>query len=259
VIYLRGVFEAIETSVPGVRPLSFADDIGLITKASSVDRVCRQLQLAGEVAIAWGNANAVQFDPKKTEAALFTRKRGQALRDQVQRARLCVGGTQVSFNREATKWLGIFLDTGLTLKTHYQERLQKAKTAERQVRALCRRHGLPPGLVRRIQKAAVQLVALYGAELWWQGQKDRLGNLQRLINQQARAIIGAFRTTPIGPLVREAALEPAENLLEARQLGYTTRILGLPKDHPARQVLPVTFREGDQHAQPGEQPVEDRA
>ena len=74
-----------------------------------------------------------------------------------------------------------------------------------------------------------------------------------------RAITGAYRTTPIGPLVREAALEPAESLLEGRQLGYTTRILGLPKDQPTRQILPVTFREGDQHAQPGEQPIGDRA
>jgi hypothetical protein len=79
---------------------------------------------------------------------------------------------------------------------------------------------LPPGLIWRIQKAAVQAVALYGAELWRQGQKDRIGGIQRLVHQEARAITGAFRTTPIGPLLREAALEPAESLLEARQLGF---------------------------------------
>ncbi|KAL2008564.1 hypothetical protein VTN00DRAFT_6758 [Thermoascus crustaceus] len=79
-----------------------------------------------------------------------------------------------------------------------------------------------------------------------------------MINRQARAITGMFRTTPIGPLVREAGLEPAETLLKARQLGYTIRLLGLPNSHPARQVLPVTFREGDCHAQPGEQPIGDR-
>ena len=68
-----------------------------------------------------------------------------------------------------------------------------------------------------------------------------------------------FRTTPIGPLVKEAAMEPAESLLEARQLGYTIRLLGLPNDQPVRQILPITFREGDHHAQPGEQPIGDRA
>jgi ribonuclease HI len=259
IIYIREVFEAIEARVPGVRPLSFADDIGLLAQGSSVDQVCRQLQLAGEVAIEWGGADGVQLDPDKSEAALFTRQRGRDLRDQVQRARLSIGGKEVVFKQEAIRWLGMLLDTGLTLKAHYQNRLQKAKKAEARVRALCRQQGLPPGLVRRIQKAAVQAVALYGAELWWQGQKDRLGGFQRLINQQARAITGAFKTTPIGPLVREAALEPAESLLEARQLGYTTRILSLPKDQPTRKILPITFREGDQHSQPGEQPIGDRA
>jgi hypothetical protein len=189
---------------------------------------------------------------------LFTRKRGQELREQVQRARIRVGGRQVSFNQEATRWLGIWLDAGLTFKAHYLTRLQKARTAEARVRTLCRGQGLPPGLVRRTQVAAVQAVALYGSELWWQGQKDRLKGMQQMVNRQARAVTGMFRTTPIGPLIREAGLEPAETLLESRQLGYAIRLLSLPGNHPAKEVLPVTFREGDQHAQPGEQPINDR-
>lgn len=258
VIYISGVFQAIETAVPGVRALSFADDIGLIALGSSVDLVCRQLQQAGEAAISWGQTNTVQFDAEKTEATLFTRKQGWALRDQVRRARISIGGHQISFNQEATHWLGIWLDTGLTLKTHYQTCLRKARMTEARVQALCQQQGLAPGLVRKIQVTAVQAVALYGAELWWQGQKDRLGGIQRLINQQARAITRMFRTTPIGPLVREAGIGPAETLLEARQLAYTARLLGLPADHLARQILPISFCEGDQHAQPGEQPVRDR-
>jgi hypothetical protein len=81
-----GVFQVIEDRVLGVKPLSFADDIGLLTQACLVDEACQKLQHAGEVAIKWGTANGVQFDPGKTEAALFTRQRGQILKDQVQRA-----------------------------------------------------------------------------------------------------------------------------------------------------------------------------
>ena len=124
---MRGVFQAIEDRVPGVKPLSFADDIGLLTQASSVDEACQKLQLAGEVAIEWGTTNGVQFDPGKTEAALFTRQRGRILKDQVQRAQLPIGGKEVKFNQTATRWLGVLLDAGLTLKAHYQGRLQKAK------------------------------------------------------------------------------------------------------------------------------------
>ena len=252
-IYLSGVFDVIERSVPGVRPISFADDMGLLAPGRSVEDVCRKLQEAARIAIEWGQSNLVQFEAEKTEAVLFTRKRGRDLRDQTERAQIVVGNHRVSFNHEATRWLGIWLDAGLTLKAHYQTCLRKARNAEARVRSLCQAQGLAPGLVRRIQVAAVQSVALYGAELWWRGQKDRLEGMQRMINRQARSITGMLRTTPTGPLVRESGLAPAGVVLEARQLGYTTRLLGLPDDNPAKAVLPVSFREGDLHALPGEQ------
>ncbi|KAL3704612.1 hypothetical protein TMatcc_008283 [Talaromyces marneffei ATCC 18224] len=63
---------------------------------------------------------------------------------------------------------------------------------------------------------------------------------------------------PIGALIREAALEPANVLLDARKAGYVTRLLGLPETHLTAQLLPVTLRHGDTHAQPGEQPLDDR-
>ena len=126
-----------------------------------------------------------------------------------------VDGHCVPFNPEATQWLGVWLDSGLNFKAHYQTCMRKAQAAENQVQRLCQSHGLAPGLACQIQVAAVQSVALYGAELWWQGQKDQLAGIQLMINQQACAITGMLKTTPIGPLVCEASLAPAEVLLEA--------------------------------------------
>ncbi|KAI9035197.1 ribonuclease H family protein [Aspergillus affinis] len=130
--------------------------------------------------------------------------------------------------------------------------MRKARAAEARVQRLCQMHGLGPGLARQVQVAAVQSVALYGAGLWWRGQKNRQEGVQLMINRQARAITGMLKTTPVGLLVREAAVTPAEVLLEARLLGYITRLLGLPENHPANKILPVSFQERDQHAQPGE-------
>jgi hypothetical protein len=105
--------------------------------------------------------------------------------------------------------------------------------------------------------ATVQTVAMYGAELWWKNQKNWQEELQKLINKQARTITGAYCSTPLGPLLQEASLEPAEVMLNARQRGYTARLLGLPRNHPGHQILPVSFREGDRHAQAGEQEEDD--
>jgi ribonuclease HI len=64
--------------------------------------------------------------------------------------------------------------------------------------------------------------------------------------------------TPIGALIREAALEPAEVLLDTRKAKYTARLLGLPETHLTARLIPVTLRHGDIQAQPGEQPLDDR-
>ena len=60
---------------------------------------------------------------------------------------------------------GVWLDSGLNLKAHYRTYMRKARAAENRVQRLCQSHGLAPELARQIQVAAVQSVALYGAEL----------------------------------------------------------------------------------------------
>jgi hypothetical protein len=57
-----------------------------------------------------------------------------------------------------------------------------------------------------------------------------------------------LRTTPIGPLIKEAALEPAETLLDTKQRQYAQRLLGLLLGHPIAEILSIMFREEDAHA-----------
>jgi ribonuclease HI len=63
-----------------------------------------------------------------------------------------------------------------------------------------------------------------------------------------------FRSTPEGPLVREAGLVPAKILLDNRQRTYACRLLSLPQGHPTKDILPMSLVSGDGAAQPGEQP-----
>jgi hypothetical protein len=98
----------------------------------------------------------------------------------------------------------------------------------------------------------VQLVALYRAELWWKGQKDAINKLQKLINKQSRAIIGALTTSPINLLIKKAEMTPAEPLLDHKQRKFTLRALKLSINNPANQLLPLTLRYRDESAQPNE-------
>lgn len=99
-----------------------------------------------------------------------------------------MGSEQIKFNKKATQWLGVWLDSQLKFTSHINERVRRARAAEVQIKGLIRTHGLVHGLVRRIQLAVVQSTALYGAELWWKGQKNHKDTIQQLINRQARSI-----------------------------------------------------------------------
>ena len=96
----------------------------------------------------------------------------------------------------------------------------------------------------------VQSIVLYGAEIWWQGQKTWAEDIQKLINRQAKFITSALKTTPIEPLIKEAVLTSAVSLLEDRQRRYALRALKLPIEHPINDLLPPTIRYGDGDAQP---------
>jgi hypothetical protein len=51
-IYLSRVFQAIEAAVPEIQVLFFTDNLNILIAASSVTQISRQLQQAGEAAIA---------------------------------------------------------------------------------------------------------------------------------------------------------------------------------------------------------------
>ena len=98
----------------------------------------------------WGKKNAVTYDMAKTELVLFSRIRQQQLNKQLREIIISVGGERVKFNKNATRWLGIWLDSQLKFTAHINKRLSKAKTAEIQVKRLTGTYGLAPGLVRQI-------------------------------------------------------------------------------------------------------------
>ncbi len=72
----------------------------------------------------------------------------------------------------------MWFDSRLTFNSHVNEKSRKAKIAESRINGLRKTYGLSPALVRRIQIAAVQSVALYGAELWWKNQKTHQHEIQ---------------------------------------------------------------------------------
>ena len=106
---------------------------------------------------------------------------------------------------------------------------------------MAKQSGLPLSLVQKIQVATVQSIALYGSEIWWEGQNHYQEKIQKLLNKQARAITGLFSTTPITFLRLAADLLTAERLLDVKRLGFIFRCLRQQEGHPSRNALPPSL------------------
>ena len=119
-----------EAAVPGIQGLSFVDDISWWADGADSTAVAAKLSAAAAAAIGWAAENGVAFDSGKTEAALFHKKRSAP------RATVAVGTNSVPFNKEATRWLGIWLDAQLSLKEHHATRMNEGRQALTRLRRL---------------------------------------------------------------------------------------------------------------------------
>ena len=215
------------------------DDIGWWAEGKNDEEVAGKLSEAAAAATEWARKIGVAFDHGKTEAAMFWRKKRKGAEV---KAKVKVGNTEVPFNKEVTWWLGVWLDSQLTLKEHHAARMKSGRNAMTRLRRLTEQMGLSPANCRRVMTACVQSVAMFGAELWWKGDNVRgtLGRakeLQVLVNQQAQATTGAFWTTNLGALSMDSRLRPATNQLENRQRRFALRMLSLPQGEEARNLV----------------------
>ncbi len=85
------------------------------------------------------------------------------------------------------------------------------------IKELSKVYGLFPALLRQIQVAAVQSVALYDAEIWWKNKKNHQNEIQKLINQQTRPIAGMYPSTLISAIMGESGLFPTHVLIDFQQ------------------------------------------
>lgn len=250
ILSVSGMFQCMEDRHSMLQAISFVDDIGLVTECDILEEGTQKLERIARDAIRWGLDNKVEFEVSKTEILVFSRSRKvlQATKNTSVRIR------QQTFTvkQEATRWLRFWLDSKLSFKTHFENRMASAKGALQRVASLSTSNGgLSVNLMRRVVIAAVTSVAMYSSEIWWRGQKDRVRKVQLLLNSQARAITGLLRSTPGAFLMEAARLPTAQDLLDQRQTRFAMRALNASGEHPTHQLLPANFRFSELHRYEG--------
>jgi len=202
------------------------DDIGWWADGEDDKAVTAKLSEAAAASIGWAANNGVTFDHGRTETAIFRRKKTPPT------AAAAVGANTIPFNKEATQWLGVLLDFQPTLKDHQAIRLKNGKNAMARLHRLVRQMGPSPANCRKAMTTFIQPVAMFGSELWWKGDQARgtigqANELQLLVNQEARATTGCFRTTN-GSLVNGIGAQPSLRAAPTVRITVTQPTAGRP-------------------------------
>ena len=191
-LYIAEIHQAVEGLVEDCRGISFVDDVTWIVKGYDIDDVAIKQEQCARASLEWADGNAVRFETAKTEAILFSRRRKHR---RCQRG-IQVGEQMVHFAAEATRWLGIWLGSALTLQENRRQRIGRTRQAGARIRRIVNQYGIPPVSARNLQMSLVQGTMLYAAELTWSGRKGVEGKYRRAINRMVRSTLGAFRSTP---------------------------------------------------------------
>jgi len=225
-IYRLALIKWVEERVAGTEGLSFVDDVGWVAMWNDVNQVSRNLEACARVTIDWTERWELEFDTAKTKVALFTCRRchKKHLHPKLT-VKIRVGNGFVRFNREVTRWLGVWMDTHLTFKEYHNRCIKKVKSADVQLQSLTGEHGILPPCMRAVQVACVQAITLYKSEVWWDPKEgSRRDDLQLLLNRKARSTLRPLLTTLTGTLMRDSRLTLAVVAIDARQQLCVSRL-----------------------------------
>jgi len=163
-IYTTGLLKWVDKRVQP-EGLSFVDDLGWIATGKDVNQVVRKPKAFVVESFKWESRRDLLFDTAKMEPALFTHRTGHKNHHRSKlTAKIGVGDGCVWFNKESTRWLGVWMDAPLTFKEHHNRCMKKdlASVPRQHVRTTM--HRIVPERVRAVQTACVQGVALHGSE-----------------------------------------------------------------------------------------------
>lgn len=125
----------------------------------------------------------------------------------------------------ALRWLGFYFDRGMTWERHVQERCSSALRVANHLRSLAStKNGPPPHSMRKAVATVVLPSVLYGAEVWYRGQKKLTRMVHRVMCAAAKAVLPTWCTTPHTVLLRDPGLPAAEVALRHAQARLAYRL-----------------------------------
>ena len=167
-----------------------ADDCSALYGGPRLDHALKRLQKMLNELTEWGRSCGLKFNPEKSIAVIFTRRRKQPP------FALTIDGKEIEFKQEV-KYLGITLDSKLHWTKHINDKIKRTKRYVSHIAQITRKNwGPKPKLMRWAYLGIVRPMLCYGAMIWGHRAPANEAKLRR-INRMAINTFGSFpKSTP---------------------------------------------------------------
>lgn len=169
----------------------------------------------------WAGENGLKLSKSKTEAVVFTRKRGWNPRKV-----LHLDGTIIPF-RDKAKYLGITIDAKLNFADHIKDRAAKAlRVCAQANRLVGKKWGMTPAKARWVYTAMVRPILSYGCVTWVKGilVQRNVKELQKVQRLGCLIMTSARRSAPTAALETMMDVDPIDLHLKGLALKTSIRL-----------------------------------
>ncbi|VVT54760.1 uncharacterized protein SAPINGB_P004246 [Magnusiomyces paraingens] len=190
----------------GGTPFGFIDDV-TITVEGKIEENTKSLSNILEKCCNWAKSRMTKIDlGDKLGFIHFTKN----VKPKDEKVQLILPNGELREPQKEVKLLGIILNNLLDFTSHILNKINKARKA---VGAIWHLGGVQKGMrgsaVRSLYIACVRPIVEYGLEIWHHKiLKGEIHKLEVMQNMALRRIVGAYRTTPIAVLQKEAGIMP---------------------------------------------------
>ena len=231
--------------------IEYIDDTYILVTEATAQENSVKLSRIHEKMADWALKHRTVFTPQKYELLHFFRKPKRAPEEESSATVQIQAGntTQTVHPSPSARYLGVWLDSGLTGEAHLKQAVAKANQQKEALRSIAGPGwGVPIPDMVKLYKATILPRLLYGCSAWVQihrgmGFKTSLKKvvtaLKRCQKMSLAAISGAFRTTAGAALDVELYVEPIIHRLTKAIYSTTVRIQSSPVYERIQQLRAV--------------------